>query len=552
MLHKYLEGKMRTTKKYAAIALVFTIILSFYACVRQPGDPAQATSSTPAVSGIIPETYDTKEESNDTAKDETGGNTKMKVLFLGNSLVYYNNMPLIFESLTKSSGKDVFVDSVTQGSATMSLFADKTTGIGASAYSKLTNEKWDYVIIEPSRRITPYENTVLEAEIAAAKVLSDLAKAAGARVLLYSVWGNNDGSLTVYKATSATDTQQLQTESITHMKHTAFMRSASEKVSEAIGGAAIIDAGYAFENVMSKNPEINLYDPDLRHPSLEGSYLVACTIFSTIYGEKNEGNGYTANVATAGILQKAADDTVLNKLVPNLTEIIENTDKEFNLLVIGSNLLDNYAMLPILGKIMKETDGVTLNSVSYLDDTFVFAMLADESTDLGVRKALKEKNWDAIIIQLSRRNSISAADVAQNETASLEKIMPLFLAETSDVYILTLNSSSNPAIFSAANNIKNYDKTAKSETCTAAEGTAYFSRLASDMASTLGCKTILYGEAYHKLSPATKENTGYLQACCLYYTLFGREIPGTTTMRNGLSAEEAEKVRSYAKEVCIK
>lgn len=330
------------------------------------------------------------------------------------------------------------------------------------------------------------------------------------------------------------------------------MRSASEKVSEAIGGAAIIDAGYAFENVIAQNPEINLYATDLKHPSLEGSYLVACTIFSTIYGEKNEGNGYTANIASAAILQSAADDTVLEKLVPDLTETIVNTDKEFNLLVIGSNLLDNYAMLPILGSIMKETDGVTLKATSYLNDTFVFAMLADENADLGVRKALEEKKWDAIIVQLSRRNTMSSTDVAQNETTSIAKIMPLFLAETTDVYILTLNSSANPAIFSAANNIKTYDKTAKSETCTAEEGTAYFSKLARDMASTLGCKTILYGEAYHKLSPATKENVGYLEACCLYCSLFGREIPGTSTILNGLSAEDAGKVRSYAKEICLK
>lgn len=541
---------MRTAKICVSVIIALTLVFSFSACESQTSNPSPTGVSESNDSTDVDYVNET-EEKPDTI-EETGGNTKLKVLFLGNSLVYYNNMPLIFESLVKSAGKDVYVDSVTKGSATMSLFADKTTDIGALAYSKLTTEKWDYVIIEPSRRITPFENTVLEAEISAAKILSNLAKDAGANILIYSVWGNNDGTLTVYKATSASGTQQLQTESITHMKHTAFMRSASGKVSEAIGGAQIIDAGYAFENVMAKNPEINLYDPDLKHPSLEGSYLVACTVFSTIYSEKTEGNGYKANIATAGILQKAADDTVLDKLVPELTEIEVITDKEFNLLVIGSNLLDNYAMLSILGNIMSESDGVTLKATSYLDDTFVFAMLAEESTDLGVRKALAEKKWDAIIIQLSRRNTISATDVAQNEMLSIAKIMPLFLAETPDVYILTLNSSVNPAIFSAANNTKTYDKTANTETCTAEEGTAYFSRLARDMASTLGCKTILYGEAYHKLSPATKEKVGYLQACCLYNSLFNKEIPETSTTNNGLSSEDAAKIRSFAKEVCIK
>jgi hypothetical protein len=131
---------------------------------------------------------------------------ELRVLFLGNSLVYFNDMPGMFGALARSAGKDVYVDSVTKGAATMSLFADKATEIGALAYSKLTGERWDYVIIEPSRRITPFEDTVLKAEIAAAGVLNKLAGAAGGRVLIYSVWGNNTGSLTVCRAILASAT----------------------------------------------------------------------------------------------------------------------------------------------------------------------------------------------------------------------------------------------------------------------------------------------------------------------------------------------------------
>jgi hypothetical protein len=98
------------------------------------------------------------------------------------------------------------------------------------------------------------------------------------------------------------------------------MRSVAEKVSAAIGGAPIINAGYAFENALCFNPEINLYASDLRHPSLEGSYLAACTIFATMFGEMNEGNTYTDDIAAAGILEKISDQTVLEKLVPDLTK----------------------------------------------------------------------------------------------------------------------------------------------------------------------------------------------------------------------------------------
>ncbi len=539
---------MKTTKTLLSLLIVLALALGFSACGPQTDDPSTDTQGVNDSTNIGDDNTTDKEPD---GTEEPEVTKKLRVLFLGNSLVYYNDMPTMFEMLAKSAGYEIDVESVTKGSATMSLFADKNTDIGAAAYAKLTGENWDYVIIEPSRRITPFENTVLEAEIAAAKVLTGLANDAGAETLLYTVWGNNDGSLTVYEATTGSATTSKRTESISRVKHSEFMRLASEKVSEAIGGAKIIDSGYAFENLIASNPEINLYHSDLKHPSPEGSYLAACTIFSTIYGKKTQGNKYTANLATAETLQGVSDETVINKLVPVLEEITETTGNEFNLLVIGSNLMDNYSMTNVLANIMREADGTELNSSNYLHGSFVFAMLAEEATDLGVRKALEEKDWDAIVIQLSRRNTKSAADVAQNEMASLAKIMPILLQETPDVFIFTLDSSANPAIFSAANNIKTYDKTSQTETYSAGVGTAYFSQIALEMAAALDCDTILYGEAYHKLSPATKEKVGYLQACCLYYSLFGKEIPETVTAQNGLSDADAAAVRSYAKEFCL-
>lgn len=524
---------MKTIKALAFMILIVVIVLNTVSCQSSSGFSSQTEVEAKPADG------------------SESGDEMVRVLFLGNSLMYYNDMPGKFQAMAQAAGKQVSVDSVTQGSATMGHFADRTTSVGATTYTKLTKEEWDYVIIEPSRRITWYENTVLETEISAAKALNELANAAGAQVLIYSVWGNSDGALTVYEATSASESRQLQTETVTYQAHTSFMRSVAEKVSGAIGGAAIIDTGYAFENAMATNPEINLYAADLRHPSLEGSYLAACTIFSTMFGESTSGNSFTVDIPSAGTLQKISDQTVLNGLVPDLSEPVQEIGKEYNLLLIGSKLLDDYAMLQILGSIMLEEDGTILNSTSYLDPAFVFAMLADESTDLGVRKALEGKEWDAIILQLSRRNTASATDVAENETASLGVLMPLLLAQTPDVFILTLNSSTKPAIFSAQDNKETYDKTTLSEPYVAQEGTAYFSKLANEMATALGCKTILYGEAYHRLAPASKQNIGYLQACCLYYSLFNKEISDSTTSLNGLSGEEAASVRSFAKEFCL-
>ena len=115
----------------------------------------------------------------------------MNILFFGNSLIFYHDMPAIFRDLATAAGEEVTVESVTKGSATISHFACKTDPLGIRAREVLASRRWDYVIIEPSRRITPFEDTVFAAEMAAAKTMQALAKDAGAQIVLYAVWGNN-------------------------------------------------------------------------------------------------------------------------------------------------------------------------------------------------------------------------------------------------------------------------------------------------------------------------------------------------------------------------
>ncbi len=47
--------------------------------------------------------------------------------------------------------------------------------------------------------------------------------------------------------------------------------------------ARVVHAGRAFALSIAKRPDVNLYDPDKRHPSLAGTYLGAATVLATIY-----------------------------------------------------------------------------------------------------------------------------------------------------------------------------------------------------------------------------------------------------------------------------
>ena len=64
----------------------------------------------------------------------------LNVLFLGNSLMFYNDMPALFASIAKAEGREVNVRSVTKGSATISDFADESTKVGSVAIPLLKEQ----------------------------------------------------------------------------------------------------------------------------------------------------------------------------------------------------------------------------------------------------------------------------------------------------------------------------------------------------------------------------------------------------------------------------
>ena len=76
--------------------------------------------------------------------------------------------------------------------------------------------------------------------------------------------------------------------------------------------ALVIPAGLAFAKAISKQPELNLYAIDKRHPSAAGTYLASCVVFAALTGRSPVGNSYLANIdaPTAAFLQNVAWETV--------------------------------------------------------------------------------------------------------------------------------------------------------------------------------------------------------------------------------------------------
>ena len=79
-------------------------------------------------------------------------------------------------------------------------------------------------------------------------------------------------------------------------------------------GILVIPVGLAFDEINRNYPSIDLYTPDKRHPSREGTYLAACVIFSSVFKESPIGNPYLFGIERdiALNLQKVAWETSLD------------------------------------------------------------------------------------------------------------------------------------------------------------------------------------------------------------------------------------------------
>jgi hypothetical protein len=121
-----------------------------------------------------------------------------------------------------------------------------------------------------------------------AKKGSEAARAAGARPVFFMSWAYADKP-----------------------EMTAQLAEAYTVAGNA-NDAFVIPAGLAFARAVAKQPELNLYAADKRHPSLAGTYLASCVVFSALTGRSPVGNSYLAGIdePTARLLQNVAWETV--------------------------------------------------------------------------------------------------------------------------------------------------------------------------------------------------------------------------------------------------
>ena len=217
------------------------------------------------------------------------GRPGQRVLFVGNSLTYYHDMPGMVGRLAAADPgpKPLIVVSYTRGAARLSDFA------GDGGLGRLLHEvRWDDVVLQEQSKIPSLPPAERAQQMdPAARTLNARITAIGARTLLFMTAGyeHGNGSGDSYQA------MQLRL-------YQGYAAVGSEI------GADVVPAGVAWEQAHLRQPDLGLWSRDGTHPSTAGSYLDACMFYAALTGRSPVGNRYTAGLdpSQARFLQQVA------------------------------------------------------------------------------------------------------------------------------------------------------------------------------------------------------------------------------------------------------
>jgi len=221
-------------------------------------------------------------------------NDSTNVLFIGNSITYFNNMPSMFRNIANNKGKAVRIATHTPGG----------TGIvdhyvNAQLYSLIKSRKWDVVILQPGSSESAGVSYPVSTTVSRARILLDsiYKNNACTRVYLYQIpYGiPSSGGYPKYF--------QVQT----------MIRDSVSKMADSLK-LQMLPAGESFRAYYSQYQNQLLHGSinDI-HPNAFGSFLVASTMYAGVFQDSVSNCTYYSSIPkdTADKFFAIADSVVL-------------------------------------------------------------------------------------------------------------------------------------------------------------------------------------------------------------------------------------------------
>jgi len=229
---------------------------------------------------------------------ETNANspTPLRLLFIGNSATYVNDIPGTLKNLAEKAGYPIECERIVKGGAKLSYHADPTTPHGQQITEAL-QKKYDVVFIQDNGNCISSDEMRIASQHAC-ETLSTAIRASGAEVGIYfrPPYGHELCGLDPIEQCLEFDKHFLQISNTVSALNVFVNRAFAEAI---------------------KQTNFDLWGPDHAHTSAHGAFLAVCVFFSTLFQISSgvlDTNGLPPKDAAA--LQAIADKVALDGKYP--------------------------------------------------------------------------------------------------------------------------------------------------------------------------------------------------------------------------------------------
>jgi len=194
-----------------------------------------------------------------------------RVLFIGNSYIYTNNLPQMVSNCATSTNDQLIYNSSAPGGHTFEQHSTNT-----STLEKIQIGDWDFVVLQEQSQLPSFpEAQVAQSVYPFAHFLDSTIEIHNpcAKTLFYMTWGRKNGD-----AQNCPNWPPVCTyEGMDSLLNLRYMTMAEQN------NAEVAPVGALWRHLREQNPEIDLYNSDLSHPSVAGTYAAACAFYVSIF-----------------------------------------------------------------------------------------------------------------------------------------------------------------------------------------------------------------------------------------------------------------------------
>lgn len=196
-----------------------------------------------------------------------------KILFIGNSYTFIEDIPNIFYEAANSTGDNLLVETQTAGSATFEFHA--TSEVVAN---KINSDNWDFVVLQGSSVEVGLTGDYFDDNVAPyAQDLCETVKnnSSCSQPVFYNTWGREWGM----SSTGPTCANYPWMCTYNGMDDEV---TKNYRVLADINDAVISPVGPVWRYLRETFAPVDLYIDDESHQTLEGAYASACTFYATL------------------------------------------------------------------------------------------------------------------------------------------------------------------------------------------------------------------------------------------------------------------------------